>query len=852
MLPFILVFASLTSFCILPGLLLVQLQAHPNPATSSPLSKPRTSETLATRTNSSAAAHDFEQANIFFKQGALSQALSAVQRGLAIHPNDVEGLNLLGMIYHRQKQYAKSADAFRKAVKINPQSLTTLNNLATSYSAQQKDDFALHTLREILTLDPDNSTANFNFGLLLLGKHKPKEAIFYLECVEPKDPPVLLSLTQAYFMAGMEPEGTQTAQDLSNLAGKDVKLHFSLAVALASVKQYAPAIREFETANALQPRTFEILHDLGQAYLRNNEPGKAEPPLEQALQLQPGSADTLYLLAQSASDQRRDIEALELLTKARKAAPKNTNILLLLARLSMKQSFFEDAIPLLNEAIKIEPRRPDLHAALGESYFTVGKVEKALQEFRLLLELDPSAGSYAFMGLTYRHLGKFDEAKHYLNQGLKTDPNNLLCLFNLGYIAKRQGDVAQAEHYLARALQIAPDYEDAIFELGSLKMEEKKYQDSISLLRHCTEVSEKPAQAYYKLAIAERNLHQTEASQRDMNIFITLSKNPQPGPYPLQHFFNYMNRRAGMSNEQKNESDLRALETEVKKNPERPGSLYLLAEAYLKLGRNREALSTIAQLDKLSGSDFRSLLGEGVMLAQFHLYPEAIQHFEAAVTTDPASDEARYNLANAQYQIHEYEKAFESLQKVSAEGQKDDAYLGLLGDLYIRLGRTQEGIEALRLAIRKSPENDQNYLSLALAQMMRTEDTNAAFATLQQGLTRIPDSGALYWGLGIASVLRSDAGGAEKYLKKAVDLAPARASALISLGFFYFEVGRIQEARVILQRYSETFPVGEINVEQIKQALENAETVNASVLQLSPEARHAFYNFAVGLRQQEQ
>ncbi len=809
-------------------------------------------EAVALRANSSAAARDFEQAKMFFRQGALDRALSAAQRGLAIHPNDVEGLNLLGMIYHQQKQYAESAEAFRKAAKINPRSLTTLNNLATSYSAQQKDDLAQQTLRKILNLDPRNNTANFNFGLLLLGKHRPKEAVFYLERVEPKDPAVLLSLTQGYFMAGMELKGAQTTQDLSNFAGKDVKLHFSLAVALASVKQYVPAIREFEMANALQPRTFEILHDLGQAYLRNNEPAKAEPPLEQALQLQPGSVDTLYLLAQSASDQRRDIEALELLMKARKGAPKNTNILLLLARLSMKQSFFEDAIPLLNEAIKIEPRRPDLHAALGESYFTVGKVDKALQEFKLLLELDPSAGSYAFMGLSYRHLGKFDEAKHYLNQGLKADPNNLLCLFNLGFIAKRQGDVVQAEHYLGRALQIAPDYEDAIFELGSLKMEQKKYQDSLPLLRHCTEVSERPAQAYYKLAIAERNLHQTEASQRDMKIFITLSKNPQPGPYPLQHFFNYMDRRAGMSSEQKNESDLRGLEAEVKKNPERPGSLYLLAEAYLKLGRNREALSTITQLDKLSVSDFRSLLGEGVMLAQFHLYPEAIQHFEAAATTDPTSDEARYNLANAQYQIHEYAKAFESLQKVSAEGQKDDAYLGLLGDLCIRLGRTEEAVGALRRAMLRSPENDQYYLSLALAQMMRSEDTNAAFATLQQGLARIPDSGVLYWGLGIASVLRGDAGGAEAYLKKAVDLAPARASALISLGFFYFEIGKIQEARSILQRYSETFPAGGINVEQIKQALENAEGVNASLLQLSPEARHNFYNFAVGLREQEQ
>jgi len=57
------------------------------------------------------------------------------------------------------------------------------------------------------------------------------------------------------------------------------------------------------------------------------------------------------------------------------------------------------------------------------------------------------------------------------------------------------------------------------------------------VLRHCTEVSATPAQAYYKLASAERNLHQMEAAQRDMKIFLTLSKNPQPGPFPRQNIF---------------------------------------------------------------------------------------------------------------------------------------------------------------------------------------------------------------------------------------------------------------------------------------------------------------------------
>src|SRR5260370_20943648 len=78
--------------------------------------------------------------------------------------------------------------------------------------------------------------------------------------------------------------------------------------------------------------------------------------------------------------------------------------------------------------------------------------------------------------------------------------------------------------------------------MGGLKMEQKKYAESIPFLRRCARVNTKPAEAYYKLAIAERNLHQVEASQRDMKVFVTLSKNPQPGPYPLQNFFSYLNR----------------------------------------------------------------------------------------------------------------------------------------------------------------------------------------------------------------------------------------------------------------------------------------------------------------------
>ena len=112
-----------------------------------------------------------------------------------------------------------------------------------------------------------------------------------------------------------------------------------------------------------------------------------------------------------------------------------------MARLSMKQSFYEDAIPLLEEGLKAAPKRPNLLAALGECYFMTGKVDQAKDTFQTLIQANPSARSYAFMALCYRNQGRFDEAINYLQQGLKADPRDVSCLYNLGYIASRQGTI---------------------------------------------------------------------------------------------------------------------------------------------------------------------------------------------------------------------------------------------------------------------------------------------------------------------------------------------------------------------------------------------------------------------------
>ncbi len=589
-------------------------------------------------TDSSAA---FQHAQSLMQQGRLEEAKADLISVLKKNPSSVEAYNLLGIIAASQQDYTGAVAVLQKALQIAPHSARTHNNLGNIYVAEKKFELAENEFHAVLRLEPGNQDANYNLGVLLMMKGKPAEAIPHFERVRPPNIATRFNLIRAYFEAKRPADALRTATELSTAAQNEVQVHFSLGVLLASEKQYKPAQIELEKANALQPETFEILYNLGQVLLRNGEYARSELALRRALSLKPDSVETMYLLAQALTDESRPLDALDLLIHAHKLAPKNTDIIFLMAQVSMSQNYYEDAIPLLESGIQIAPKRADLHAALGESYFMAGKIDKAIEEFKQLLALEHSARSLAFLGLSYRNLGRFDEARSYFEQGLKLDPRNTLCIYNLGYIAERQGDSATADTMFQKALSINPNFPDAILELANLRIVQHRLPEAEALLRKYVKVSHDPATGYYKLAMVERTLHEMDAAERDLTVFKTLSKNVTDGPYPYQHLFDYLDNRSRLAPGARNQLDLTELDAEVKKHPEQPENLYLLAQAYLKSGDNESAMKTIASLDKLSSGDYRTLTGTGVLLARFHLYDAAIQHFQAALQANPNSDDVR-------------------------------------------------------------------------------------------------------------------------------------------------------------------------------------------------------------------
>jgi tetratricopeptide (TPR) repeat protein len=360
-------------------------------------------------------------------------------------------------------------------------------------------------------------------------------------------------------------------------------------------------------------------------------------------------------------------------------------------------------------------------------------------------------------------------------------------------------------------------------------------------------VSRDAAPGYYKLAMVERSLHQTEAAKRDLAVFQTLSKDPNPGPYPYQHLFDYLNNRSDLGPQAKTELDLAQLTEQIKKHPDQPQDLYLLAETYLKLGQRDDALKAISQLDQLSATDYRTQTGVGVLLARFRLYDEAIKHFQAALKANPDSDDVKFDLADAYFRKGSYPDALAVAEQISPSGQKDDATLALLADIQAHTGDTAKAANILRDAITRNPDNDQYYLSLALVQL-RDGDLEGASGTLQKGLARMPSSGKILWGLGLVSILEGKTQQAADRLERAVDLLPEWAGSYSTLGLFYFQTGQITKAREVLDRFKGSNAAGVLNIGKIEEALSKASDKPALANEPLPtEARQQLFQIALSL-----
>ena len=188
------------------------------------------------------------------------------------------------------------------------------------------------------------------------------------------------------------------------------------------------------------------------------------------------------------------------------------------------------------------------HTNLGNFYMDQGRLDQSIQSFETAIRLRPdSVGTLVNASMAYSRAGRMADAERVLDQALRLAPKNAPANFNRGLLLAELGRKAEAENSLRMVLTTDPNFAPAAFNLCVLMMERR----DAGGLAYCQQaVKAAPGNEKYAFSLAFY-LDQTGRSV-----------------HALQ-FLEAFSARHGCG-----------LETRL-----------LLAELYLKSGKNREALT---------------------------------------------------------------------------------------------------------------------------------------------------------------------------------------------------------------------------------------------------------------------
>lgn len=414
-----------------------------------------------------------------------------------------------------------------------------------------------------------------------------------------------------------------------------------------------------------------------------------------------------------------------------------------------------------------------------------GDYAHALQEYETAVQLDPQSGYIMEQAAELAlEAGQADRALDLAERLIGVDPKNPKARLLSGNIHWARGDLSRAQRAFEDALRIDPKHSDALFALGNLLNAQSPEKARRYFQDYLSSSPERPAEAYYQMALVDVRLGRTQAAMENLRAAIRMDPQFVQARYSLAHL--YESRRdteaalgeylAILDREPDNvallnhvgelyflrgEADAAAghfLKAKASA-PNNPGSclwLAMLAEAKGDFAGAARHLSESAALKE----DAELHLRQSYYLTQANRLKEALDILETARGKWPDNDEIAYFLALGYDDTKEYGKAIVLLQDVlRRRPQSRDARFQVAA-LYEKLNKMPEAEREFRVLLEQRPRDAAalNYLGYSFA---------------DRGLKL---------------------GEAEELIRGAVSLDPDNGAYRDSLGWVFFKQGRAPEA----------------------------------------------------------
>ena len=412
-------------------------------------------------------------ARLYHSQGRFADAENHGQHAVAMLPKNAEPFFRLADIYVQRGKLALAIRAYQQALVLDESLAPVYQGLGKIAFLQDRLEEAAQHYQKALTIAPYHAETHYNLGLIYrrLGQHSDGD-VAKQNLAEAKN---LMSSFQR-----VKTYNDQTNRYRRRLLEQPTALEPRIKLAEAHIEIGNPkeAIRVYQIATALHPKTLPLYHNLGGLYMQTGQLAEAISAFQHLIQLDDTDAEAYLHLGWLHARQRKFAEAQ---TYLQDAIQRDKNLIPAyygLAEVYAQRQLFADAIAVYRQLTSTHPNEAKAWVRQGVLHLKKQQVSDAILAFTQAIAVDEnSADAHNNLAWLYASQGKRLKRAVELAERAVTLDVNAARLDTLAYAYYRYGAYSEAEQTILRAIDLEPNntaYKDRLNEIWQAMEAAKK------------------------------------------------------------------------------------------------------------------------------------------------------------------------------------------------------------------------------------------------------------------------------------------------------------------------------------------------------------------------------------------
>ncbi|MDE3059056.1 MAG: tetratricopeptide repeat protein [Bacteroidota bacterium] len=360
------------------------------------------------------------------------QALEMYEKIIRLNGPDWQVLAQMADINTALHRFREAAEVYKKMADLDPSNLALQQSLADAYVRAGEYDTAMTMYQRLLAMDSSRVEVRSALAELYLQKNDWKNARDQFDIIQKSDSlsaDIMLRIAVAYFSqtqkdSSLVPEARRRFENILGQYPGDWRPMFYLGIMDLIANHDSSAMTRFDGVTTRAGWNADAWWYLGLAYSRLHRNEDAVAALQHAVTLNPKHLNALSALGSTYDTMKRYKES----DSAYEAALKIDS---------------HDALVLNNYAYSLAER--------GE------QLERALKMSKESLEKDSANAAYLdTYGWIFFRLGKYEEARLYINEAVESGQASPVVFEHLGDVYFKLNDAERAKEYWEKALKKDP------------------------------------------------------------------------------------------------------------------------------------------------------------------------------------------------------------------------------------------------------------------------------------------------------------------------------------------------------------------------------------------------------------